>query len=232
MARASRPFLIAAAAVLVVGVVFAFVPFLTRERAVTTATPVPDPVSPLESLKLQPRARVCVNSIPFTPDASRVRMLIGQLHGPPQPLQLSVRAAGLDETNPVAPRYAASTPIVVGFTPVARASFGTVCLRNVGDRAVNAGMTSDPRNISRSQATLDGKPYGNHVPVTLFAAKRASLLSRVGAIVNHVAAFKPSPAHTVVWILVVLVIVALPALILWGVAAGLRPDDDEAVDRA
>jgi hypothetical protein len=232
MARASRSFLIAAAAVLVVGVVLIFAPFLTRERTVATATPVPDPVSALESLKLKARARVCVDSIPFTPDASRVRMLIGQLNGPPQPLAIRVRAAGLDETHRVAPSYAASAPILVAFTPVHRASFGTVCLRNAGRRSVIVGMTSDPRNISRSQATLEGKPYGNHVPVTLLAAKRASLLSRVGEIVVHVAAFKPSPADAVVWILLTLVIVGVPALILWGVATGLRGADDEAVDRA
>jgi hypothetical protein len=232
MASASRRFLIAAATVLVIGVLLTFVPFLTRERTVVTATPVPDPVSALESLKLKAHARLCVDSIPFTPDASRVRMLIGQLSGAPQPLTVRVRAAGLDETRRIAPAYAASAPILVDFTPVQRASFGTVCLRNAGRRSVMVGMTSDPRNISRSQATLDGKPYGNHVPVTLLAAKRASLLSRVGEIVDHVAAFKPSPAHAAVWILLVLVLVGVPALILWGVATGMQTTDDEAVDRA
>jgi hypothetical protein len=227
MARPGRIFALVAVAVLACGAVATFLPFLTRERAVTVATPVPDPISPLEKLKLKPGRDICLDAIPFTPDAARVRLLVPALDGPPQPLTVRLRATGLDERHEVPATYAAGTPLTVGFTAVKQASFGSVCVRNAGRRSVNLGMTSDPRNISRSRATIDGKPYGNEVPITLLAPKKASLISRLGAVRDHIAAFKPGLAGALVWPLFLLAAFGVPALIVWGVAAGLRAADDD-----
>jgi hypothetical protein len=227
MARPSRIFALVAVAVIVCVGAATFVPFLTRDRTVTVATPVPDPISPLEKLKLKRGANLCLHSIPFTPDAARVRLLVPALDGPPQPLTVRLRAAGLDESRRVAATYAAGTPLTVGFSPVEQASYGTVCVRNAGRRAVNIGMTSDPRNSSRSNPTINGKPYGNEVPITLLAAEKASLISRLGEVRDHIAAFKPGLAGALVWPLFLLAAFAVPALIVWGVAAGLRAADDD-----
>ena len=222
-------FLASALAVIALGVVKA-VPALTQERTVIAATPVPDPVSPLEKLKLQRGATLCVDSIPYTPDASRLRLLVPQLDGPPQPLRIRLRARGLDEARRIAPTYQPSSPIVVPFTPVTRSSFGTVCVHNVGRHAVNLGMTSDPRNTSRSQAVLNGKPYGNEIPVTLLERNRASILSRTGDIVGHVAAFKPGLVVALLWPLLILVVVAVPTLVLAAVVAEVRESGDPSHD--
>jgi hypothetical protein len=227
MRRPPNAFVIAAATVFLAGVAAIFLPALSEDRLMIASTPVADPVSPLEKLPLRPKANLCLDSIPFTPDAARVRLLVPALDGPPQPLRVRLRARGLDETRNVPPTYAAQSAIVLGFTSVERAAFGTVCVRNTGRRAVNIGMTSDPRNISRSQATVNGKPYGNEVPITLLAAKRASLISRLDAIRDHVAAFKPGLAAALVWPLLLLAALAMPALIIWGVAAGLAAADDD-----
>jgi len=232
MGRPSRIFALVAVAVLLVGAAALFVPFLTRQRTVTVATPVPDPISPLEKLRVKAGQNVCLDAIPFTPDAAQVRLLVPALDGPAQPLIVRLRAAGLDETHRVRPTYRAGTPLTFGFSSVKQASFGTVCVRNAGRRSVNLGMTSDPRNISRSKATIDGKPYGNEVPITLLAAGRASLISRLGAVRDHIAAFKPGLAGALVWPLFLLVAFALPALIVWGVAAGLRAADDDSTTDA
>src|SRR3954452_4410763 len=217
-----RAFLLGAAAVLLVGLVIA-VPVMTKDRTVITATPVPDPISPLEKQPLKPRSEMCLDSIPYTAEAARVRLLVPQLSEPTQPLRVRVRAAGLDESHTVAPSaYGAFRPIVVAFTPVKRESLGTVCVRNTGRRGVNIRVTSAPPNISRSNAAIDGKPYLNEVPVTLLARDKGSLIGRLGEIAGPAEAFKPGLAAAPVCPLLLLPALAVPALVLYAVAGAIR----------
>ena len=220
-------FLVGALAVVAVGAVLGVIA-LSHPRDVITATPVGEPVAPLEKQPVRPRQSICVASVAFTPDAARLRFLIPELQGSPQPLRVRVRAAGVDESVGVPATYTAFSRIVVPFKPVPREALGSVCIRNAGRRPVNIGISSDPRLISRSTSTLGGKPYGNHVPLTLLRARQSSLLSRIGDVRSHIAAFKPGLAGMLLWPLFLALLVAVPALMIWAGTAAFR--DGEADD--
>jgi len=93
--------------------------------------------------------------------------------------------------------------------------FGRVCVRNAGRTTVTLVGTEEFRTATRAATTVDGKPVAPDLALTLFENRAASVPALLPEIVDRVASLRGFLGHpAVVWLLLALVVVAVPAAML------------------
>lgn len=219
-----------------------FVPFLTRERQVTSSTPAPPPLVASTPVTLAPGSRACMDQVAF--DAhSEVARLRADPHGRPGPrLLLEATAPGYHARGEIAAGYRGtrrptraqdaagyrpdgSLPLTARLATPSRPVIGVLCIRNAGAQPVDLEGTAEARTNARTNVTLDGQPIPVDVSITLAAARERSLLDRLGEVFDHAATFK-SPLVTgwLLWPLAALLLLGVPGTVLWALAWGLRQE--------
>ena len=201
----ARP-LLAFVAVLVVGAIVLWRPFLTREHEVLSATPAPIALYEPTTVALRPGATACLHGVTFAPDAEVAGFTADG------PLVVTAAAPGY--------RARAVGRDRVAITPPRRSVTGRLCLRNAGRRPVAIAGTTDPGSTAPPVTTIDGRPIAPDIALALYERAPASDLARAGEIVRHAAALAWSPG--VLWVLVLLVLVGVPGAIAYGFALSLR----------
>ena len=198
-------------AVLVVGAVLLWRPFVMREHEAISATPTPIALYEPVPIPLRPGATACVHGVIFERDSE----VVGLTARGPGPLIVTAIAPGYHALAVARP------PLVRARVTPPRASVtGRLCLRNAGARTVVLPGTTDAGSAAPPTTTIDGRPFAPDVTVTLYRRTPSSHLARAGEIIDHAAAFAWSPA--LLWLLGVLVVLGVPAAIAYGLALSLR----------
>ncbi|MDO8210013.1 hypothetical protein [Conexibacter sp. CPCC 206217] len=221
------PALAVACAILLVGAVAYWIPWLTDARQYVAATPAPTPSSPLvyAPVALPPGGELCMAPVTLPPDGRvlQLRTTTPQAQGPP----LSVRVSGPGG-------YRASARLADGFSgdviafelaPPPRAlSGGRVCVTNDGRRRVPLiGSTEVFTASARPAAVLDGRPLAQKVALAFYTTADNGLVHHLGALLDHAAAFKPF-GGVLLGFVVVLLLLALPLATIGGLVWALRQD--------
>src|SRR5689334_17838609 len=223
-------------AVLLIAAV-AIVVDLSEPREVVTSTPS-SYTGPASPLPLSAHGRVCADQILFASDTGIARFGATAPGGAPAPA-LRVVARG-DTSGPYRNGYVSSTQIPAGWrgtrefdvpvTPPRTDSFGTLCVENLGDRAMALVGSLDSRAYSRSSATVNGQPVSTELPLTLLERGRKSELSRLGQMATHAATLKPFGAWWM-WLLALALLTLAPAGVLVGIRSALAADGMLVGDR-
>src|SRR4051794_8489477 len=198
-------------AVLLVGAVLLWRPFVTREHEAISATPTPIALYEPVPVPLRPGATACLDGVTFERDSE----VVGFAARGAGPLVITAAAPGY-RARAVARPPLARAPL----TPPRDAVTARLCVRNAGRGAVVLPGTTDAGSTAPPTATIDGRPIAPDIAMTLYRRRPSSYLARAGDIVRHAAAFAWSPA--LLWLLGVLVVLGVPAAVAYGLALSLR----------
>src|SRR4051794_4757778 len=170
---------------LLVGAVLLFVPFLDQKREVVASTPAT--LSPNEqgTLRLKPNDQLCVAPVPLDSKSQLLRfgVVTGGKRG--GPLAVRTSAPGGVRTKAAVPGGYPEGPVEVALRPQAHDVLGRICVSNTGQRPVALLSTPVGRHFAPLQASVNGFPVEQDVPMTLLARDRASLASRVSQLIAH-----------------------------------------------
>jgi len=219
------------AAVLLVGALTQFLPRLTRQGEVVSNTPVRSDFAAVQPIVLEPGARVCLGDVTFDPAVRSAQLTFAPSATGSAPTRLTLEA--------FAPGYRASaaTEIARGqggrldipFAPPRRGTIGTLCVRNSGARTTALAGTGDPRALTRSAIVVDGQRTGQAFSVTLHEAGGRSLLDRTGQLADRTAALS-AVGPWLVWLLLPLLLLGVPAAVLVALRLALRDPDPPAAN--
>jgi hypothetical protein len=198
--------------------------FLLVKRDLVASTPSPRPLFQVTDIRLPPQRQLCITDVTIPHAASRLRVQVRTFGRPGPALDVTLRAPGYRERLTVPAGYPDLQVTSAPMTPPRTDSLGEVCLRHGGSSAVALAGTAEDRTRSRPKGALDGRPESADAYLAFYEAGRASALSRTGAIVAHMGAFRPGTIGPwLMWPLLVLVLVGVPGGVLWAIFRAVRP---------
>ena len=215
---------IPAALVLVIAAAL-FAPFVVRERELVAATPSPRPLFDVTFIEVPAGGRLCASDVTIPREARRLRFQVRTFGRPGPPLRVSLRAPGYAAVTEVAAGYPDLATLAAPVRPPARERLGSVCIEQRGDEEIAFTGTIETRTVSRPRGTVNGKPIVADAYLAFYEDREASALSRLGAIIDRAAAFRPGiVGGWLLWPLLVLVVVGVPTGVLAAVSKAARMD--------
>jgi hypothetical protein len=199
------------------------VPYLTRERETVSGVPVPPPFLVQEAVPLDRGERACLDRVAFSPGSELAELTVLSRVRSGPPLAITVAAGSYRERARIERGYSAPVTLRAHIEPPQRSRLGKFCIENRGRRAVALLGTREPRTLSRPAATIDGEPASADISLRFLAAEPGTVPERLGALVDRMSAFKPAVLEKpILWLLLGLVVLAVPVLALYALAAGFR----------
>jgi hypothetical protein len=230
---------------LVIGVLVAFgawflvkaVPYLTEGRPAIWATPTSEPYTAalLQPVTVPARGQVCVDGVPWSPDAKYVQLRVLPGVRPAQTPELGVEATGpgYRATGTVPAGLRQNDQAIAKITPAPRELSGRLCVTNRGARPLALyGVGKQGRLAAPVKVTVAGRELPDRqLSVTLLSSPNQSLLGRMGDVTSHVAAFRPVGAW-VVWLLLVALLIGVPVAVAVALGKAAALDDDQPSARS
>jgi hypothetical protein len=211
-----RAVVIVSVAVLALVVGLKFVPWLTTKQDVLLSSPTSTPLFGGQTeVPLAPGHQVCVKPVDLAPNYHSAHFLV---NGPAQ-IALTISAPGYSSTVP-----ATSTggPVVaVPLRKLPRSADGMACIRNAGARPFSVAGNVEPRTQSFPSTILDGKAIPGDVPFSFWHGRPESRAAALLDAIPRMNIFKPL-GERFFWLLLPLVLLAVPALVIAALAVGLR----------
>jgi len=216
-----------------VGAVIEWRSFLTRDRAVVTATPSLAGLFNRTDVPLRPGRTACISPVPVSRDTGLVQLSLTTLTSPrPQPLVVTADdAAGYRSrvriaSYPVGPAAVFNVPI----RPPEQDVVGRVCVRNAGRRQVALIGTTEVRSLSSAATRVNGRRQRADVALTLLEARQRSVLDRASRVMDRASAFTGGVMPTwLLWPLSVTLALGVPVAVFGGFYLALRSDERPGV---
>jgi hypothetical protein len=214
------------AAIILIGALVWFAPFVSRSREPISSTGASPPFSNVTPVRLPASSVLCMTDVTIDTDARIAQFTVIPGASPAPPLRVS--ANGPDGYHspevdvPGGQRNAG--PQTASIRPPTHPVIGEICVRNAGRVAISLVGTTEDRTSGREQAVIDGAHIKPDVQLTLLARGHRTVLQEVPAVMRHMAAFKGSFVSAgLLWILLLLVVLGVPVLVVRAVAASGRP---------
>lgn len=208
-------------AAVVACLVFAALPWLTRNRDFPSTIPQPPPLTVQSLVEMKAGDDVCMRDVAMEPHAGQARFVTGSYGRTGPALEFRISGPGYRVRRHIAAGYADNHPHVVAINGPPRTMLVTVCFRDEGPRKV-ALYGSNDRARSRVQVTNDGAREGVAPQLAFYEAKPVSIADRLGSVVDRVAAFRGFLGHAwLVWLLALASLIVMPVgvgIALWRAA--------------
>lgn len=202
---------------LLAGVLIFSLPWLTQQRERTEATPAVGPPAggPLVPVDLKPGDEICVRDVPLDPDTRVARFRVPA--GPGPDLRVSARGPGY-QTGTDVPAGKRSDTLDVRIDPPGSSLRGEFCVRNDGSLKSAVLASQVGQKFARPRPYVNDFPLEQDMPLTFLRGGTQSVGARPGRIIDHAALFTVPPAW-LLWLLLAVVALAVPACVLWAMAA-------------
>jgi hypothetical protein len=225
---------LATAAVILIGALVWFVPFVGRSDQPVSSTGASPPFSNVTPVRLRPSSVLCMTNVTIDTDARIAQFTTIPETSPSPPLRVSASGPGgyrsAEVEVPGGQRVPG--PQTAAIHPPSHPLIGQVCIRNAGRTAISLVGTTEDRTSGREQAVVDGARIAPDVQLTLLARGHRTLLQETPAALRHMAAFKGTfVSVALLWVLLVLVVLGVPALVVAAVAAA-TPTSQQPRNRA
>jgi hypothetical protein len=224
---ARRLWLPALCGVLIVVALLAWgIPWLTKSRADTTATPTPPPFAAVAPITLKGGSVACENAVALATQTRAATILTAKFVGAGPRLRVVASAPGYEGVGTIAAGYRGEQALRVELPAPPRDAIGTICVENTGRRAIVLQGTTEGRIQNRSATSIDDKVIPAKMALILTEQTNRSLADRPGEILDRIAAFKPFYVGPVSLLLLgLLVLVGVPAGVLYAIARGIADED-------
>ncbi len=218
---------IVTALLVVVGMLIWFVPYLGQSRRPVSSTGASPPFYSITPVLLAPGSLACMTNVTIDTNAGLAQFVA--IPGPQAAPPLRVSARGPDGYHSPAVRlpggYRNPTPQIAAIRPPTHALIGQLCVRNVGRVAVSLTGTTEKRTSGREQTVIDGRAVKPDVSLQLLQNRTPTLLEQTPEALQHMATFKgPFVSTALLWLLLVLVVLGVPALVIVAVASAVSTD--------
>jgi hypothetical protein len=238
-----------AAALILLGALIWFLPYLTHKREVIASVAAPSTVALAEKqhpvgtslllteFRVAPRQQACMGSVAVTPNSRSavfsIRPVGSGAQGGPR-LELVLSAPGYHATSLLAGGYFEGS-VAVPLVPPDHALIASACFVNRGRSAALLDGTREPRALSRSTTSIGsttsiaGPGVVGDIAVEFLDSPRRSLLGRLGEVFGHVSVLTDRLVPVwLVWLLAVLVALGVPLAVLTALYLALRADEAPA----
>jgi hypothetical protein len=225
---------LATATVILIGALVWFLSFVGRSDQPVSSTGASPPFSNVTPVRLRPSSVLCMTNVTIDTDARIAQFVTIPETSPSPPVRVSASGPGgyrsAEVELPGGQRVPG--PQTAAIQPPSHPLVGEICIRNAGRTALSFVGTVEDRTSGREQAVVDGARITPDVQLTLLAHGHHTLLRETPAALHHMAAFKGSFVSVeLLWLLLGLVVLAVPALVVGAVAAG-TPAPEQPRDRA
>jgi hypothetical protein len=215
----------AALLVLAFAAVFLFIPYLTKERETVAGVPVPTPFGVQDRIRLAPDAEVCLNEVAMDVDSELAELMVLTEARSAPGLRVTAAGAGYRSAGEVNGGYTSPATLHVRLEPPPRSLLAEFCVANRGTRNVALLATSEPRTASRPVARVGGQDVPQDLTLRFLSDETGSVVERLGVLVDRMSAFHPPVLEKpVLWVLLALVVLVLPAAAIYAVGASFRGD--------
>jgi hypothetical protein len=216
-------------AVFVVLAAVLWIPWATKSRVVTAATPVPPALVGYVPAPLKARATGCMSSVTFSPQTQIGEIAVVTKGKPGPALAITAKAAGYRASAQVAAGYRDDDALRFDLATPKDAVIGDLCIRNTGKHAVVLKATNEFRTMGRPALSIDGQPQPMDPKLVFYERGKSSYLSRAGDILRHAAVFTPPFLPRLVLGLLALVALAgLPVAVAFALKDAVHADDETA----
>jgi hypothetical protein len=218
--------LAAALLVLAFAAVDIFIPYLTRERETVSGVPVPPPFAVQENIRLRSGEQLCLGEVAMDVDSQIAEFTVIDAVRSGPPLRVSAAAPGYQAVTRIDGGYGGPQTIRVALEPPGRSLLAEFCIANRGSRKVDLLGTHEPRTASRPVARVDGREVPPDLTLRFLAEDSGDVVSRLGSLIDRMSAFHPPILEKpVLWALLALTVLVLPAAAIYGVVSSFRADD-------
>jgi hypothetical protein len=211
-----------------IGVLWFYVPHLTEDHPNVLSTPSLAGFQSTKEVLVRGGQQACISPVPLEPALRTVRMVLHARGTQSSTLELELRAPGYRGTGrfagyPVGGIVSVDAPV----SPAPpRNADGTLCLRNVGRRAVGLVGTDEPLSTTLPATAIDGKPAGNVDPtITFLGGPPQSIISRAGTVLGRASdltgGFVPL---WLLWPLTIALVLGAPLAVAWALYSSLEPE--------
>ena len=203
-------------------------PFVTFEHDAVESTPALGALESRFTVTMKPGDETCIQPVTLTPRSEVARFRVLAAKGRPVPIVVTASGDGY-RSSAVIRDYAApgdQLPLA-RLTPPDRELQGRVCARNAGRQPVELVGTDEIRSQVVAETIVNGEPQPNkEIELTLLQEDRRSWLARTGELVGHARAFGADfTPEWLLWIVLVLAALGIPAAAIAGFFLAVREDD-------
>jgi hypothetical protein len=209
------------------------VPFLTKDRPAIWATPTSEAFDAAQLAPVTVPARggrVCVDGIPWAPEAKYVQLrVLPGVKATTPPIDVVAAAPGYHATATIPAGLPQNAQALAKLTPAPREVTGSLCAINRGPRPLALyGVAKAGRLEAPVKVTIDGNPLPDRqLTVTLLSNPSQSPLARLGDIFSHIAAWRPWGAWAV-WIVALLLLLGTPVALAIALGRAAEADAEAA----
>lgn len=188
---------------------------------------------------LPARGEACADEILFDTDAEIARFGVTAPNDAPAPALEVVARGNADgeyrsdyrSAARVAGGWSGTKQLDVPLEPPQSAAFGTLCVRNLGDRPIELVGSENGRAYSRPTVRVNGEVTEIDLQLRLMERDRSSLASRAGQVMEHAGTLKPFGARWW-WLLTAALVTLTPVGIALAMRSALVADEAAGVARA
>ena len=227
MAR-GRPALGAAGVVIALAIfaVAVVAPWASRDAVRPASVPSPPPLLELGLVPVAPGEIACIRPVVIDEHSARATFGITTYGKPGPPVRVRLRGRGYRQTGRIAGGYADNLGHQVEIAPPRSAVAAEACFRNAGRSPLALFGTARHRPNSRSRSRVEERPVNSDIALAFFERGPRSLVDRLPDTVERVTAFRPALVGPwLVWALLALVLLGVPAAAAWAVSAAARADE-------
>lgn len=217
-----------AALLLLAGALIWFEPFLTRKQQPVASVPGPAALLAVTPFTVKPGQQACMDEVTMEPDGRIAEFQLRPVKPVPQggpPVDLVLSAPGYRALLAVPGGYPGGS-VALPIVPPRRSEIGTACFVNRGRTAVNLIGTTEPRTVSRSTTTIDGRSVVGDIALTFADSRSRTLLERLGEAFRHASNLTGGLLPVgLIWALTALVALGVPLATLAAFYLTMREDE-------
>jgi len=223
------------AALLLAVVALAFLtqmlPRLDRHEATSAGTPVPFGTRAQADIALAPGSEACEPHITIDAAAGTATIATRPPGRRPTPqLLLTLSGPGYRERVRLAGGATVAQQVSARIASPARSLVGTACVRNMGAVPVIVSGSGDPRVLTRTRATLDGRQQAAAFILTFQESASHGVLADLPDMIDRAATFSAA-GPWLFWLLLPLLVLGVPLAVAVALLLALRsPDAPEPDD--
>lgn len=229
--RAPRLSLIAAVAMavlIVAGALIWFRPYLTVKRPAVSEVPAPAALFALTEFPLAPHGQACMGSVGINSTSRIAEFHLRPAKATPAggpPVELVLSAPGYRATLHVPGGYPGGS-VALPIAAPKRATVGTACFVNRGRTTVLLDGTTEPRTVSRSAVSVNGRSTPGDIALAFTDNQPHPLLDRLGEVFGHASNLTDRLIPVwLIWAIAVIVAFGVPAGMVLAFYRGLREDE-------
>lgn len=219
------------ALLILVGALHWFRPFLDHERQPVAGVAAPPGLFSASGFAVPSHGRACMTSVTLEPGGTLAAFGLrpgttSRKGGPPVDLVLS--APGYRAVLHVPGGYPGGS-VLLPIAPPHHSEMGQACFVNRGQSTVLLTGTTEPRSVSRSPMTIDGRSVVGDVALAFYDSRPRSLLSHLGDLFSHASALSDGLAPVwLIWVVAVSVAFGVPGAAIGALFLALREDEARA----